>query len=196
MLDAMRKSDAAATLRRFAILAYGSFGTMFDIGLMVLGSLFIGLSLTVLLVGLDLVNREQDLSTGAMLISAMVLAVVGLFCLGIASEGPLGRGRRLVGFKLWEVGVGRAFAVFSAGLVAIIVYRFAAGLINDVPAPIVTGVEGLRIVGLTGMTVMPLVGVPISILARWHSADREWAGIAEIPVMFLVWVIAIMFSLD
>ncbi|MGH8945353.1 MAG: hypothetical protein ACRDVL_04330 [Acidimicrobiia bacterium] len=195
MLDAMKKSDAVATLRRYAILAYGSFGTMIDMALMVLGSLFIGLSLTVLLVGLDLVSREQELSTGAMLISSMVLAVVGLFCLGIASEGPLGRGRRLVGFKLWEVGVGRAVAVFSTGLIAIFIYRFAAGLVNDVPDPIVTGVEGLRILGVTGMTAMPLVGVPLSLLARWQSSEQEWARLAEIPVMFVVWVIAVMISL-
>jgi hypothetical protein len=195
MLDAMRKSDAAATLRRYAILAYGSFGTTIDIALMVLGCLLIGLSLTVLLVGLDLVSREQELSTGAMLISSMVLAVVGLFCLGIASEGPLGRGRRLVGFKLWEVGVGRAVAVFATGMIAIFIYRFAADMVSDVPDPIVTGVEGLRILGVTGMTVMPLVGVPLSVLARWQSSEQEWAKFAEIPVMFVVWVIAVMISL-
>lgn len=195
MLDAIRKSDAVATLRRYGILAYGCIGTMFDIGLMVLGSLLLGLAVSVLLVGLDLVSREQDLSTGAMLISSMVLAVVGLFCLGIASEGPLGRGRRLVGFKLWEVGVGRAFAVFLAGLAAMIVYGFAGGLVEDVPQPIVTGVEALRILGTTGMTVMPLVGVPLSVLARWQSAEHEWAALAEIPLMFVVWVIAIMLSL-
>lgn len=195
MLDAIRKSDAVATLRRYGILAYGCIGTMFDVGLMVLGSLLLGLAVSVLLVGLDLVNREQALSTGAMLISSMVLAVVGLFCLGIASEGPLGRGRRLVGFKLWEVGVGRAVAVFLAGLAAMVVYGFAAGVVEDVPQPIVTGVEGLRIVGTTGMTVMPLLGVPLSVLARWLSAEYEWAALAEIPVMFVVWVIAVMVSL-
>lgn len=192
----MRKSDAAATLKRYAILAYGSFGTMFDIGLMVLGSLLIGLSLTVLLVGLDLVSREQELTTGAMLISSMVLAVVGLFCLGIASEGPLGRGRRLVGFRLWEVGLGRAIAVFCTGLIAVFVYRFAVGLVGDVPDPIVTGVEGLRVLGVTGMTIMPLLGVPLSLLARWRSTEQQWLALLEVPVMFVVWVIAIMTSLD
>jgi hypothetical protein len=196
MLDAMKKSDAVATIKRYGVLAYGSFGTMFDIALMVLGSLLIGLAVSVLLVGLDFVNREQELSTGAMLISSMVLAVVGLFCLGIASEGPLGRGRRLVGYRLWEVGVGRAMAVFCAGLLAVFAYRITGGLVDEVPAPIVTGVESLRVVGVTGMTVMPLIGVPLSVLARWQSAEREWAGLAEIPVMFVVWVIAIMLSLD
>lgn len=195
MLDAVRKSDAVATLRRYGILSYGSFGTMFDVGLMVLGSLLTGLALSILLVGLDFVSRELELSTGAMLISSMVIAVVGLFCLGIASEGPLGRGRRLVGFKLWEVGVGRALAVFLTGLVVIIAYRLVAGLLEEVPGPILTAAEGLRTVGVTGMTVMPLLGVPLSIAARWLSAEQRWAGLAEIPVMFLVWVVAVMISL-
>lgn len=196
MLDAVKKSDAVATLRRYLILAYGSFGTMLDVGLMVLGSLLIGLAVSVLLVGLDLVSRELDLSTGAMLISAMVLAVVGLFCLGIASEGPLGRGRRLVGFKLWEVGVGRAVAVFLTGLVVIFAYRLVAGLLVDVPDPISSGAEGLRTVGVTGMTVMPLLGVPLSIVARWLSAEQRWAALLELPVMFVVWVVAVMISLS
>lgn len=195
MLDAVRKSDAVATLRRYGVLAYGSFGTMFDVGLMVLGSLLIGLALSVLLVGLDVVTRELDLSTGAMLISSMVLAVVGLFCLGIASEGPLGRGRRLVGFKLWEVGLGRAVAVFLTGLVVIFAYRLVAGLLEEVPDPIVTGAEGLRTVGVTAMTVMPLLGVPLSIVARWLSTEQRWARLAEIPLMFVVWVVAVMISL-
>lgn len=195
MFDAVRKSDAVATLRRYGILAYGSFGTMFDVGLMVLGTLLLGLAGSVLLVGFDLVSRELDLSTGAMLISAMVLAVVGLFCLGIASEGPLGRGRRLVGFKLWEVGVGRAVAVFLTGLVVIFAYRLVAGLLVDVPEPISSGAEGLRTVGLTGMTVMPLLGVPLSIVARWLSSEQRWAGLLELPVMFVVWVVAVMISL-
>ena len=195
MLDAVRKSDAVATLRRYGILAYGSFGTMFDVGLMVLGSLLTGLALSILLVGLDFVSRELELSTGAMLISSMVIAVVGLFCLGIASEGPLGRGRRLVGFKLWEVGVGRALAVFLTGLVVIIAYRLVAGLLEEVPEPILTAAEGLRTVGVTGMTVMPLLGIPLSIAARWLSTEERWAGLAEIPVMFLIWVVAVMISL-
>ncbi len=195
MLDAVKKSDAVATLRRYGVLAYGSFGTMFDVGLMVLGSLLIGLALSVLLVGLDVVTRELDLSTGAMLISSMVLAVVGLFCLGIASEGPLGRGRRLVGFKLWEVGLGRAVAVFLTGLVVIFAYRLVAGLLEEVPDPIVTGAEGLRTVGVTAMSVMPLLGVPLSIVARWLSTEQRWAGLAEIPLMFVVWVVAVMISL-
>lgn len=183
-------------VKRYAILAYGAFGTMADVGLMVLGSLLVGLSLAVLLGGFGLVEvTAQELSTGEMLISAIVLAVVGLFCLGVASEGPLGRGRRLIGFKLWEVGIGRTLAVFLAGLVALILYDLIGGLIDTVPAPLHKGVEGFRVVGVAGMTAMPLLGVPLSLLARAAPDDYAWLRDADIPVLFIVWTVAAMLIL-
>ncbi len=183
-------------VKRYAILAYGSFGTMSDIGLMVLGSLLVGLALAVLIGGFGLVQvTVDDLSTGEMLISAIVLAVVGLFCLGVASEGPLGRGRRLVGFKLWELGIGRTFSVFVAGLIALLLYDLIGGMIQDVPAPLFKGVEGFRVVGVAGMTAMPLVGVPLSLLARAAPDQYAWLRTADIPILFIVWTVAAMLLL-
>lgn len=198
MVESMTEGAPSQTenLKRYAILAYGAFGTMADVGLMVLGSLLVGLSLAVLLGGFGLVDvTTQNLSTGAMLISAIVLAVVGLFCLGVASEGPLGRGRRLVGFKLWEVGIGRTISVFLVGLIALLLYNFIAGLLESVPAPLYKGAEGFRAVGVTGMTVMPLLGVPLSLLVRAAPEDYLWARNADIPVMFVVWTVAAMLTL-
>jgi hypothetical protein len=180
----------AELLKRYAILGYGAFGTMADVGLMVLGSLLVGLALAVLIGGFGLVEvTTQELSTGAMLISAIVLAVVGLFCLGLAAEGPLGRGRRLVGFKLWEVGIGRTLAVFLVGLIALLLYNFIGGLLDSVPGPIYQGLEGFRVVGVAGMTAMPLLGVPLSLAARAAADSYAWARRAEIPVMFVVWAV-------
>ena len=192
MIDNMTSSQTFAVVKRYAILAYGALGTMFDVGLMVLGSLLVGLSVSVLLAGFDLVNLSQDLSTGAMLISAVVLAVVGLFFLGVASEGPLGRGRRLVGFKLWEVGIGRIIAVFGLGFGALLLYELVLGLLDGLPRPLYQGTEGLRAVGLAGMTVMPLIGVPLSLLVRWIPVEYEWVHRTDVPVMFVVWAVAAM----
>ena len=123
-------------LKRYAILGYGAVGTMLDVGLMVLGSLLVGFAVSVLLAGFEIVNViPEEMSSGAMLASALVLGVVGLFCLGVASEGPLGRGRRLVGFKLWEVGVGRILAVLGVGFAAFFAYDVLLGLIDDLPVP-------------------------------------------------------------
>jgi hypothetical protein len=183
-------------LKRYGILAYGAIGTMADVGLMVLGSLLVGLALAVLIGGFGLADvTVEDLSTGEMLISAIVLAVVGLFCLGVASEGPLGRGRRLVGFKIWEVGIGRTLAVFGAGFVAILLYGLIGNLLEAVPSPIWKGTEGFRAVGIAGMAVMPLLGVPLSLLIRSIPERYKWARQADIPVMFLVWAIATMIIL-
>ncbi len=184
------------TLKRYAILGYGAFGTMADVGLMVVGSLLVGLSLAVLIGGFGLAEvTAQELSTGEMLISAIVLAVVGLFCLGVAAEGPLGRGRRLVGFKLWEVGIGRTLAVFLSGLLALLLYGFIGGLLDRVPGPIYQGLEGFRVVGVAGMTAMPLLGVPLSLVARAAPDSYAWARKAEIPVMFTVWAVTALILL-
>lgn len=191
-----RQHDTTALLKRYAILGYGSFGTMADVGLLVLGSLLVGLSLAVLIGGFGLAEvTAEELSTGEMLISAIILAVIGLFCLGVASEGPLGRGRRLVGFKVWEVGIGRTLAVFVAGLIALLLYDFIGGFLDDVPVPLYKGVEGFRVVGVAGMTVMPLLGVPLSLVALSASERYAWTRQLDIPVMFTVWTLAAMIIL-
>jgi len=192
LTDSVATTDTRGLLRRYSILAYGAFGTMLDIELMVVGSLLVGLSISVLLAGFGLVNVEQELSTGAMLTSAMVLAVIGLFGLGVAAEGPLGRGRRLVGFKIWEIGIGRTLAALAVGLVALLAYGLVDGLVDDLPAPLVTGAEGLRAAGIAGMTVMPLIGVPLSLFVRWYPNGPTWLAKLDIPVMFVVWAIATM----
>ena len=194
--ESTHPSNRSDQLKRYGILAYGAFGTMADVGLMVLGSLLVGLSLAVLIGGFGLVEvTTQELSTGAMLISAIVLAVVGLFCLGVASEGPLGRGRRLVGFKLWEVGIGRILAVFVSGLVALLLYNSIGGLLEGVPSPLFKGVEGFRAVGVAGVTVMPLLGVPLSLVVRAAPDEYAWVRQADIPVMFIVWTVSAMLIL-
>jgi len=186
------KKSAFSMLKRYASLAYGAFGTMLDVGLMVLGSLLVGLSAAVLLAGFDIVDVGGDLSTGTMLISAVVLAVTGLFCLGVASEGPLGRGRRLVGFKLWEVGIGRTLAVFGVGFGALALYGLAIGFLDGLPVPLHQGTQGLRAVGVAGMTAMPLLGVPLSLVARGLPVEAEWVHRSDVPVMFIVWAVASM----
>lgn len=196
MTETTARRSRTDIVKRYAILAYGSFGTMSDVGLMVLGSLLVGLSVAVLLGGFGLVDLlGETLSTGAMLISAIVLAVVGLFCLGVASEGPLGRGRRLVGFQIWEVGIGRVIAVFLTGLAGIIIYGFLKDILDSVPSPIHKGAAGIRAVSVAGMTVMPLLGVPLSLVIRATPDQYAWARQAEVPVMFLVWAISSMLIL-
>ncbi len=195
MTERAVSQGAFAMLKRYAILAYGALGTMLDVGLMVLGSLLVGLSIAVLLAGFGLVDVAGGLETAPLLISAIVLGVSGLFCFGVASEGPLGRGRRLVGFKLWEVGIGRTLAVFGVGFGALLVHGLITGLLDGLPDPLHQGTEGIRSVGVAGMTVMPLIGVPLSLLARGLPVEAEWVHRSDVPVMFVVWTVAAMMIL-
>jgi hypothetical protein len=190
MTDNTVKTSPFTVVKRYAILAYGAVGTMLDVGLMVLGALLIGLGLSVILVGIGVIEADQELSTGAMFVSTLVLAVTGLFCLGLASEGPLGRGRRLVGFKEWEVAVGRVLAVLGVGYGATLLSAFLAGVLTDLPEPIMRGVDGIRAVGLAGMTAVPVVGVPLSLLIRRADGRWSWARRGDLPVMFVVWTAA------
>jgi hypothetical protein len=190
------RSPWLGMVKRYAVLAYGAFGTMADVGLLVLGSLLVGLSLSVLLAGFGLVDVvPEEISTGPMLVSALVLAVAGLFCLGLASEGPLGRGRRLVGFKLWEVGIGRIIAVVLVGFIAYFAHRLLEGVIEGLPLPLLKGAAGLRTVGVAGMTAMPLIGVPLAMLLRGAPVEHEWVHRADVPALFVVWAVATLILL-
>ncbi|MGA7227956.1 MAG: hypothetical protein WBZ45_07090 [Acidimicrobiia bacterium] len=192
MTEGATRTDSFAMLKRYSTLSYGAFGTMADIGLMVLGSLLVGLAVSVLLAGFGVVNVEQDLSTASMLGSALILAVIGLFALGVAAEGPLGRGRRLIGFKIWEVGIGRTLAVLLVGFLGLLAFGALDGAVDGFPAPLIQAVQGLRAVSIAGMVAMPLVGIPLAILARWYPNGPDWLGRTDIPIMFVVWAVATM----
>jgi hypothetical protein len=164
---------------------------MLDVGLMVLGCVWVGLAISVLLAGFGLVDVVPEVtSAGPLLLSALILGVAGLFCLGLASEGPLGRGRRLVGFKLWEVGVGRILAVFGVGLLGLFLYGLLDRVTEGLPLPLLKGVVALRAVSVAGMTAMPLIGVPLSLLLHWAPINPDWVRRADLPAMFVVWVLA------
>ena len=94
MSDVAARQPGLDLVKRYGTLAFGAFGTMLDVGLMVLGTILVGLAIALLLAGFGLVDViPEDLSTVAMLGSSLVIAVVGMFCLGVASEGPVGKGR-------------------------------------------------------------------------------------------------------
>ena len=192
---------APAAVRVYATLAHGTAGVMLDVGLMVLGSILVGLSAAVLLVGIGVVEISWELSTGGTFVSGVALALSGMLCLGIASESPLGRGGRLAGFGVWHLGIGLAACALLVGLAAMGIHRLVAGLVEGRPWPLRQGAEALRAVGVSGMTVMPLVGVPLSVLVGglWGDSPRlsalRGAPRINLPAMFAVWAVAAMILL-
>jgi hypothetical protein len=167
-------------------------GTMLDVGLVVLGSVLLGLAIAVLLDGFDLVHIGLGLSTGAMLGSGLVIGIVGAFALGVASEGPLGRGRRLVGYDEVEVLVARVVAAVVVGLLLFIAHGYLVGPAADLPLPFQVGVDGIRAVAIAGMTAVPVVGVPLAWWARSGYLGESIAVDADIPLLYLVWAVATM----
>ncbi len=181
-------------VKNYGTLAFGALGTMFDTGLVVVGTLLTSLGLATLLAGFGLVG-DVEMSTGAFLSSALILGVVGLFALGIAAEGPLGRGRRLVGFTVWEIGIARAIASFVVGFGFLVLQGFLSRFLTDLPVVIQHGADGLHAAAIAGMVVVPLVGVPASLLLRTAPENSSWARQLEYPAIFLVWVFATMIGL-
>jgi len=196
-----------AAVRVFAALAHGAAGVMLDIGLMVLGSILVGLSAAVLLVGIGVVETSRELSTEGTFVSGVALAVSGLLCLGIASESPLGRGDRLAGFGLRDVGVGLAACALLIGLGAMLIYWPIAGFVEDGPWPLRRGAEAIRAVGVSGMAAMPLVGVPLSVFLTGLRDGAPWRPVGEapggsrrapsvdFPALFTFWAVAAMILL-
>ena len=198
MSAAMTEAGARRGLgrvKRYAVLAYGAFGTMLDVGLMVAGSVLVGLAVSVLLAGFGFVVTDIDLGTGAMMVSALVLGVTGAFFLGLAAEGPFGRGRRLVGFETWEVGIGRTVAVFAVGLAVYLLHGFLVGVLEGLPEPLLKGNQVLRAVGVAGMVAMPLIGVPLTMAMRFAPWDWPWLKRVDMPIMFVVWAVAALILL-
>lgn len=189
-----RPDVALSKLKHYMTLANGAIGIMLDTGLVVVGTLWTGLGIATLLGGFG-VFGSVDLSTGAFLASALILIVVGLFALGIASEGPLGRGKKLAGYNIWEVGIGRAIAGFLVGFGFLLLQGFLVGFLEDLPAAILRGADGLHAAAVAGMVAVPSVGVPMSMLFRGLAAENEWAGRLEFPSIFLAWAIATMIGM-
>lgn len=165
---------------------------MLDVGLVVLGSLLLGLAATIVLDGFDLVDVGLDLSTGAMLGSGLVIAIIGGFALGVAAEGPLGRGRNLAGFAEVEVLVARVVMSVLVGLVFLFAQGYLVDLVEELPLPFRVGVDAIRAVAIAGMTAVPIIGVPLAMWIRSGAFGAALAADGDVPVLYFVWAITTM----
>jgi hypothetical protein len=178
--------------RYYVRLISNSFATMLDLGLYALGAALAGLGVALVLAALGLVDRETGLSTGSGLVSAMVLAVAGAFLMGIASEGPARRNNLALVHNELERALSRAVSSVLVGIGLIFAAGVLAPLVDDFPAPMAKGVELVRRAGIAGLWPVPLIGVPLAWGLR-HPALLGDAGVeVELPVMFTVWILAML----
>lgn len=183
---------APSNARQILALALGAFRTMLDVGLVVFGSALLGLAFAVLLDGFELVSIGLDLSTGAMLGSGLVIGIVGGFAIGVAAEGPLGRGRRLAGFDEGQVLIARVVAAVVVGALFLMVRNVIDGFLVELPAPFFVGAEAMRAVGVGGLTAVPLLAVPLAWSARSGYLGMAVAADGDIPLIYFIWAVTTM----
>jgi len=182
-----------ASWRHYLRLAVNAFVTMLDIGLFAVSAAWVGLAAAVLLVGFELVAAPRlEMSTGGLLVSALILAVVGCFAAGIASEGPVRRNRRIVGNNNIEIAVARALSAVLVGWLFVYAADKLQPLQDDISIPLAMGIDLLAQTGRVGLLVVPLLGVPLA----WGVKVTELLGKAveetELPVLFVVWIAGMM----
>jgi hypothetical protein len=176
--------------RYYIRLLAGTFRTMLDIGMLALGTGMVGLSLAVVLDALDLADIGMPLSTTALLGSALVIAVIGAFALGIASEGGYGAAESVERYPSLEVAIGRLLGGLVVGLVLLFAASRTESFASDLSLPLRAGHEMLRAVGSAGAVAVPFVGVPVAFLLR-RSVERTGVGMQlDLPVLYLVWAVA------
>lgn len=185
-------NSASNGWRYYTRLAINSFATMLDLGLYALGAALVGLGLAILMVGFGVVDAESDLSTGAVLVSALVLGVVGTFSMGIASEGPARRASTFSPHNDHERAIARAAASFVVGIIFTFVSDRLGQFADDVSAPLVTGIELIRTTGMAALWPVPLIGVPLAWGIHRSRILGELAEETDLPIMFAVWVVAVI----
>lgn len=165
-----------------------------DLALMALGAALVALGVVVILDGFGIVDpRNLTDGTGAMLGSALVLAVFGGFALGVAVEGPIRTAIAEDGHPPIYRALFRAIGVAVVSAVIVVGVGYLEPLLADLPFPFILAQEALRAVGRAGLTIVLLVGVPVVFLVRqfWRDFSEDF----ELPILFVVWTIGAMWFL-
>ena len=178
--------------RYYTRLGINSFATMLDLGLFTLGAALVGLGLAVLLAGFDVVDAETNLSTGSVLVSALVLGVVGTFSMGIASEGPARRATTFIPNNEHERAIGRALASVAVGIILTAVADRLGQFADDLSAPLVAGIELIRATGQAALWPVAVIGVPLAWGVHQSRILGDSAEETDLPIMFATWIVAVI----
>lgn len=181
-----------AVRRAFTMFGY-AVASLADIGLLVAGSALMALAAAVLLDGFNIVRLGLTTSTGAMLGSALVIAVFGGFSLGVAFEGPIGHGTLSSVFEAVQLAIARAIAAIGVGLAIALLGGFLTRYTDELPYPFELAADVVELSGRAGLLFVPLLAVPVTFLLRWRFPGERWMEEIELPIMYLVWLAGAMF---
>jgi hypothetical protein len=177
--------DGPGALAYVAI--YGrQFGVVGDMYLTVVGACLVALAVVVLLDGFGFVSAGYTGSTGALLGSGFVLAVVGLFALGVASEGPM-TGSVVPAPEL-HLTTARAIGIVVVCVVGNLAADFLAEPASRISYPFELGVVALRVASRAGLVGALTFGVAGVWALRWrYPVFRQgWDRL----VLLGVWVVS------
>jgi hypothetical protein len=162
---------------------------MTDVAMLTVGSALVGLGAAVLLGGFGLVSSSLDLSTAALLGSALVAGIVGAFALGVASEGGVGRVSEAGGTAVERL-AGRVVpgVLVAAGL--LIVHAYLRRFAGDLPVTFAYGLEAVRAGGVAGL-IASIAGPGLTWGLAFVWTDDLVVEI-EIPILYLIWSLALL----
>lgn len=170
---------------------YGrQFGVVGDMYLAVVGACLIALAVVVLLDGFGFVSAGYTGSTGALLGSGLVLAVIGLFALGVASEGPM-TGAEVVAPEL-HLAIARAAGIVLVCVAGNLAAGFLAEPASRISYPFELGVAALRVASRAGLVGALPLGVAGTWLlrARYPVFRQGWDRLVLLGIWVVVsWIV-------
>jgi hypothetical protein len=137
------------------------FGVVGDTFLAVVGAALVALGVAVVLDAFDVVEIGFPGTTGAQLGSGLVIGVLGLFALGVASEGPMTG--PVIDWPDVELAIARVAAVLAVSGLGLIATRFVAAPAADLGYPFELGVAALSSASLAGF----FVALPLGVGGGW-----------------------------
>ena len=175
--------------RRYLSEGVSGLRTMVDVAMLTVGSALVGLAAAVLLAGFGLVSSTLDLSTAALLGSALVTGIVGAFALGVASEGGVGRLSEAGGMAVERL-VGRILPGLLVAVSLLAVHAYLRRFAGDLPVTFDYGIEVVRAAGVAGL-IASILGPGLTWGLSMIWTDDLMVEV-EIPILYLIWALALL----
>ncbi len=161
-------------------------GIVGDMYLAVVGAALVALAVVVVLDGFGIVAVGLSGSTGALLGSGLVIAVLGLFALGVASEGPMTGAAHE--WPEIHMAIARAAGIVAVSVAGLLLASTIEGFFEELGVAFAIAVDTLRVASRSGL----LVALPLGVIGTYAlrvfvpGSRGGWDRVA----MLGVWIVA------